>query len=193
MTTRLPGKKMDEGTLRGHLDDDGLLDLRDLDLDDDALDGWDSFQSLAQVVRLDLLGNNLTDAALDRLATCRSLSNLTELDLQWNDLGEHAGAVLAAAPHWRGLRALFLGQNPLGDAGIEALSASPLLSTVVSLDLDISDNALGYEALEDTDIELLLRSSRLAALRKIVLLPPRIGGPAAEVDVADWRRRLVRA
>jgi hypothetical protein len=232
---------VNEATLREHLDDDGLLDLSELDLDDDAVSGWASFSWLARVTSLDLDDNDLTDAGLERLARCEPLTGLEGLDLTWNCLGERVGSILAAA-RWRELRELWLNQNPLGDACVEALAGAPSLASVERLglawtnvgergllavfgsrhparlreldlrgapvghsavealvaasalgaleELDVSDNALGPDALGDAEVERILRSPRLPALRRLVLLPPRIWGSASEVDVVNWRRRL---
>lgn len=194
----------------------GELDLGDNDLTNAAVERLARCERLPELTSLDLWGNDLTPLTARLLADSRLLPRLRGLTLGRNALGDEGVATLAGSaglatletldlsycvvtaigrdaflrsPHVGRVRELYVRAWPFDASAVEALTSSggwPSLE-----EIDFSDNDLGPDAVTDDDVEALIRAERLPRLRRVVLLPPRIWGSAGEVDVAEWRERLM--
>lgn len=122
------------------------------------------------------------------LADAPLLAALQYLGVSRTEPGTEGLLRLLTSPRLGALEILDIRGTPVGPEVIRAMAHAPALGALE--EMDFSDNELGPDAVGDDDVELLLRSSALPSLRKIVLLPPRIWGSAGEVDVVAWRQQL---
>ena len=192
------------------------IGLGDNDLTEAGLAALARCDQLSALRSLDLSFNDVDLFPVESLTAAPWFGALTRLDLSLNPLGDAGFSALAgfSAPPGPSLVHLSLNHCGPGPDGLAHLLQSPILARVRILDLrnapfdaervaalcgspwlsrlqhlDISDNALGPDALTDADFDQIIAArDTLGALRTLRAWPERLWGRAATIDIAQHRR-----
>ena len=107
------------------------LDLRNNDLNDEAVIALSQSEKLKSLVSLDLSKNNISDAGAQALAGSKNFERLKKLNLNFNRIGDEGARAIAESPRLANLESLKLGQNKIGTEGARALNESENLKNLI--------------------------------------------------------------